>query len=163
MNWNQTIIDRQSKSRNGLKKILVFFAVQLCCGIAFPQQINLQEAVNIALKNSLDIQVSKANVDIAHIYNDFGYAGGLPVITASGSDVESVSGVNQKINTGEVIKRDGATVNNLTANVTAGILLYNGSRVWATKKRLEELELQNRDHAQLANSEYHRIRDDCLL
>ncbi len=121
---------------------------------ALPQRINLPEAVNLALKNSLDIQVSKANVDIAHEYNNFGYAGGLPVVTASGSDNESLTAVNQKINTGEVIKRDGATANILSANVTAGILLYNGSRVWATKKRLEELELQNQD---LLNSQVQNV------
>ncbi len=145
MNLSETIKAMRIRRPFFLKNIVLFLGAQLGCAIAFSQQINLPDAVNLALKNSLDIQVAKANVDIAHLYNYFGYAGGLPVITASGSDVESITGVNQKINTGEVINRDGASVNNLSANLTAGILLYNGNRVWATKKRLEELELQNQD------------------
>jgi outer membrane protein TolC len=113
----------------------------------------MQDAINIALKNSLDLQLLKNNNEIAKINNNIGVAGGLPVVTGGVSDNEQVVNVNQKLNTGTIIQRDAASGNNLSANVTAGMLLYNGSRVIATKNRLEQLETQSENYlnAQVQN------------
>jgi outer membrane protein TolC len=117
------------------------------------QLITLQDAINIALKNSLDLQLTKNNVDIATTNNHIGVAGGLPVVTAGASDNEQITNVNQKLNTGDIIKRPDAVGNNFSANVTAGMLLYNGSRVIATKNRLEQLQSQSEQYvnAQIQN------------
>lgn len=109
----------------------------------FSQTLTLQDAINIALKNSLDLQLQKNNVEINTINNNIGVAGGLPVVTGGLTDNEQVTKVNQKLNTGTIIQRNAAVGNNLSANVTAGMLLYNGSRVIATKNRLEQLQLQS--------------------
>lgn len=110
------------------------------------QLLKLEDAVNIALKNSLDIQLLKNNQNIADINNHIGVAGGLPTVTAAATDNEQVTNVDQKLNTGTVIHRNAAVGNNLSSNITAGMLLYNGSRVVATKKRLEELEAQSEQY-----------------
>ncbi len=109
----------------------------------FSQTLTLPEAVSIALKNNLDIEVLKNNVQIADINNHISVAGGLPLVTATINDNESSTNVNQKLNTGVEIKRDGAAANQLNSNVTATMLLYNGYRVKAVKKRLEQVELQS--------------------
>ena len=111
--------------------------------IGFSQALTLQDAINTALKNSLDIQLQKNNVEISTINNYIGVAGGLPVVTANASDNEQVTKVNQKLNNGEVIQRNAAAGNNLSANVTGSILLYNGSRVVAAKNRLEQIQSQS--------------------
>lgn len=111
--------------------------------IGFSQALTLQDAINTALKNSLDIQLQKNNVEISTINNYIGVAGGLPVVTANASDNEQVTKVNQKLNNGEVIQRNAAAGNNLLANVTGSILLYNGSRVVAAKNRLEQIQSQS--------------------
>lgn len=113
---------------------------------AFCQVLTLQDAINIALKKSLDIQLLKNNVEISQVNNNIGIAGGLPEITGSASDVEQSTNVNQHLNTGTIIKRNGAVGNSYLSNVTAGMLLYNGSRVVATKHRLEQLELQSEQY-----------------
>jgi outer membrane protein len=110
------------------------------------QLLKLEDAVNIALKNSLDIQLLKNNQNIADINNHIGVAGGLPTLTANAADNEQITNVDQKLNTGTVIHRNAAVGNNLSSNITAGMLLYNGSRVVATKKRLEELEAQSEQY-----------------
>jgi outer membrane protein len=110
------------------------------------QLLRLDDAVNIALKNSLDIQLLKNNQNIADINNHIGVAGGLPTLTANAADNEQITNVDQKLNTGTVIHRNAAVGNNLSSNITAGMLLYNGSRVVATKKRLEELEAQSEQY-----------------
>ena len=127
---------------------LIFFSAQ-----SFSQQLTLQDAINITLKNSLDLQLLKNNVEIASINNYVGVAGGLPVVTANASDNEQVTNVHQTLNSGTVIKRSAAVGNNLSANVTAGMLLYNGFRVVATKNRLEQLAAQSEKYlnAQVQN------------
>ena len=129
--------------------ILTLFITQ-----ANAQQLSLQDAVNIALKNSFDIQIAKNNVQISSINNNIGVAGGLPSVTATASDQESVININQKLNTGTEISRNGAASNNLNANVTGTMLLFNGYRVVATKKRLEELQKQSEQllNAQIQNT-----------
>lgn len=121
--------------------------------IGFSQTLTLQDAINIALKNSLDIQLQKNIAEISTINNHIGVAGGLPVVTANASDNEQVTKVNQKLNTGELIQRNAAAGNNLSANVTGSILLFNGSRVVAAKNRLEQLQSQSEKYlnAQVQN------------
>lgn len=110
------------------------------------QRLQLSDAVNIALKNSYDIEVAKNNVEISSVNNSYGIAGGLPAVSGTATDREQVNSVNQKISTGEVINRKAAGGNSATASVQGSILLYNGMRVVATKNRLEELERQNQEY-----------------
>lgn len=117
-------------------------------------RFTLNEAIAIALKNSYEIQVAKNNVDISTILNNYGIAGGLPIITGALSNTEQVTNVNQELNTGVKISRKGATGNNTQANLSAGILLYNGQRVVSTKKRLAETQFQSTEllNAQVQNT-----------
>ena len=133
---------------------LILLIVLLSAVDGFSQQLRLQDAVNAALKNSLDIQLVKNNLQISTINNHIGVAGGLPLVTGSASDREQLTNVNQKLNTGTIIQRNGAVANNLNADVTGSILLYNGFRVVATKKRLEEIEKQSEEYvnAQIQNT-----------
>jgi outer membrane protein len=124
------------------------------------QSLQLQDAVNIALKNSLDIQLAKNRIEADSILNHIGVAGGLPLVTGTLSDNESITSVNQKLNTGAEIRRNNAATNNLSAGVTGSILLYNGGRVVATKKRLGELQMQSKE---LLNSQVQNILADVML
>jgi outer membrane protein len=137
-----------------MKKGLILLLFIMAAQAGFAQLLKLEDAVNIALKNSLDIQLLKNNQSIADINNYIGVAGGLPTVTANASDQEQVTNVDQKLNTGTVIHRNAAVGNNFNSNVTAGMLLYNGSRVVATKKRLEELEAQS---AQYVNAQVQNL------
>jgi outer membrane protein len=123
--------------------ILFIFSIHLT-GVC--QSLTLQDAINIALKKSLDLQLLKNNVEISRVNNHIGVAGGLPSITASASEVEQSTNVNQELNSGTIIKRNGAVGSNFSSDVSAGMLLYNGSRVIATKNRLAQLELQSEQY-----------------
>ena len=119
------------------------------------QQLTLPEAISIALRNSYNIQLAKDNLEIASINNNIGVAGGLPVVTAQANDNEQVTSINQKFpDPTRDVKRSGVSANNLTASVTGSILLFNGFRVKATKKRLEELLALNEGllNAQIQNT-----------
>jgi len=136
-----------------MKRLFFSFPLLLLFATGVAQQLRLQEAVSIALKNSLDIQLVKNNQEINVINNNTGIAGGLPVATLTGSDNEQSVNIKQKISqkvngadTSYNIIRNGATSNQLAASAGGSILLYNGLRVKATKKRLEELEKQGQEY-----------------
>jgi outer membrane protein len=129
-----------------MKKILFVLFISIASVHSFGQSLSLQEAINIALQKSLDLQLLKNNVEIGKINNYIGVAGGLPVVSAAAADNEQKTNVNQELNTGTIIKRNGAIGNTYTSNVSAGILLYNGLHVMATKHRLQELELQSEQY-----------------
>ncbi len=118
------------------------------------QPLVLQDAINIALRNSLDIQLAKNNVSINATLNNYGVAGGLPFVSGTASDNEQVTSISQKLSNGIDIKRNGATGNSLSAGIGAGILLYNGMRVIATKNRLAQLQMQSEKYlnAQIQNT-----------
>ncbi len=116
--------------------------------------LTLPMAINQALKKSLDITIAKNNVEAATILNSIGFAGGLPVVTGNITDNESVTSVNQKLNTGTTIQRNNAAANALNANVTGSILLFNGGRLIATKQRLATLQNQS---GKILNSQIQNI------
>lgn len=124
--------------------ILIIGFISISWLVKAQPPLRLPDAVNIALKNSLDIQLAKNKISTDSINNNPGVAGGLPLVTGNISDNEQLANINQKLNTGTIITRSGATTNTLNVGVTGSILLYNGGRVIATKKRLAELELQSR-------------------
>jgi len=107
------------------------------------QRLSLQDAINLTLKKNYEIQITKNSLDIATINNDLGIAGGLPTVSGTASNQESVTNLNQTLNTGSQISKTGVGTNTTAVNVTGSMLLYNGYRVVATKKRLEALEQQS--------------------
>lgn len=138
-----------------MKRLFLYFFLLWISGETIGQNIlRLPDAVNIALKNSLDVQLARNNVEANAILNHYGVAGGLPLITATLIDNEQVSTINQKLNTGVNIQRDAAATNNLNSNIGGSILLFNGKRVVATKNRLGQLQRQSE---QLLNSQIQNI------
>jgi outer membrane protein len=128
---------------NFLKYITLTFGLIALIGlnISFSQQpMTLSEAIDISLKNNLDIQISKNNEKISNINNHIGVAGGLPSVLATANTNEQVTGLNQELSNGTTTNRTGVISNNSNIGLTASMLLYNGGRVLATKKRLEELQ-----------------------
>lgn len=134
---------------------LSFLFIVLLSNAAYAQQrFTLADVVNATLKNSLDIEIAKNNLEISSINNNIGNAGGLPTVNLNANYNENSTSINQKLNNGNTIERAGARANTLTPNVQASILLFNGFRVKATQKRLQELELMSKEqlNAQIQNA-----------
>ncbi len=137
--------------------ILFFISVQSVA----QQTLRLPEAINIALKNSLDIQVSKNIVESNTILNNYGVAGGLPLVTGSATDNEQVTSINQKYSdASRNTQRNNTASNGLSANITGSVLLYNGMRVVTTKSRLEQLQMQSEEYL---NSQIQNIIDSVMI
>lgn len=129
------------------KLILLVFLGTVSAQFGYSQnRLSLSDALAIALKNSYNIQLAKNNVEIATINNYVGVAGGLPTVNATVNDVENITTINQKFpDPSRDVTRSGVSSNNMNANITAGILLFNGFRVKAAQQRLNELQKMNQD------------------
>jgi len=136
------------------------------------QKISLGDAVSMGLKNNLEIQIAKNEVEAADILNHYGVAGGLPTVAIAASNTEQINNINQRLSNGTVIERKGAAGNNTAISLGAGILLYNGKRVVATKNRLEQLHLQSKESlnseiqnliAQINNTYYDIVRQQSYV
>ncbi len=105
------------------------------------QQLTLRNAIDTALRNNYDIQISKNYAEIARMNNTYGVAGGLPYVSANAGDNASSTTIKQKFNDGTAesnISNKGE--NALNAGVSAGIVLFNGFKISATKERLSRLQ-----------------------
>jgi outer membrane protein TolC len=106
-------------------------------------QLNLRSVIDTALKNNLDIQIAKNEVEAARISNTYGMAGGLPNINiGAGDDIRS-DNLHQKYSDGSEALINGILGNDVNAAVSADIILFNGFKVKAGKKRLACLQEQS--------------------
>lgn len=105
-----------------------------------PVVISANDAIKMALENNLSIKIIQSDLEIATVQNNWANAGKLPTVTSSIGNTEALTNLNQVLNSGSVIKRNGVTNNIVSANISANWRIYNGNRVTATKERFDELE-----------------------
>ena len=102
--------------------------------------LTLHDALQTALKNSLDIQISQNNVAVQSLQNTLGFAGGLPTVGVTASNNVVINNTNQEFNTGLSTIRTGARSTQYNAGLAGSYLLYNGGYVVANRRRLDELQ-----------------------
>lgn len=122
----------------------ILFSVAAAATLCAQQRpLPLEEAIQLALRKNLGIQVQRNQAAAATLLDHYGVAGGLPTVTATANDQAQVTNLYQKLATGTEIERNGALGNNLSASVAGTMVLYNGMRIAATKDRLEQLAQQS--------------------
>ena len=85
------------------------------------------------------------NLAIAKNNNNFGVAGGLPTITNTSTNNNTLTTINQTFpDAGRNTSRNSVDGSTLNSAVNANMILFNGYRVQATKSRLESLQTQNK-------------------
>ncbi len=135
----------------------------LCIAMTLPfignaqQQFTLRNAIDTALRNNFDIQIAKNYVEIARMNNTYGVAGGLPNVSANASDNGSISTINQKFSDGTESNISNRGENIANAGVSAGITLFNGFKITATKEKLSRL--QNLSEIQLNQQIQNTVAD----
>jgi len=123
--------------------------IVLLLGLLFSQEINaqnnlsLKEAVTIAIQNSYDIKLVENNLSIAQNNNNYGVAGGLPTVTANGTNNNTLTTISQTFpDASRNTTRSGVDGSTLNGGLTATMILFNGYRIAATKDRLESIQKQ---------------------
>jgi outer membrane protein len=135
-------------NKKTMKKIVLFLLPGLLPAVLYAQgssTLTLPDAVQIALKNNLGIQIARNNITIAGINNSYGIAGGLPFVNATANDQEQATSLKQQYsNPANNKSSTNAFSNSLSSSVDGSLLLYNGQRVVTAKRRLDTIESQTR-------------------
>ncbi|MEI8048922.1 MAG: TolC family protein [Bacteroidota bacterium] len=140
-----------------IKTFLLFIVLTIPFVGKAQQQLTLRNAVDTALRNNFDIQISKNYVKIATMNNTYGVAGGLPYVSAVAGDNGSITTLNQNFSDGTEANVSNKGENAVNAGVSAGIVLFNGFKITATKERLSRL--QNLSEIQLNQQIQNTIAD----
>jgi outer membrane protein len=124
----------------------VWAALTLSTVFLQAQPLTRDEAVRIALKNNLGIELGRNAVAVAVINNSYGIAGGLPLVTGNLTDQEQSTNFKQLYaNPANNKASNNAFSNNLTGGINGYMLLYNGQRVFNAKRQLSTVETQSRE------------------
>ena len=142
-------------------RIVFIFWLGIWVNRASSQELSLNDALSIALKNNLGIRIAHNAVDIAVINNSYGVAGGLPFVQGTATENQQLTSIKQQYsNPANNKSSNNARSNNISAGLGADELLYNGGRVVNAKKRLEATELQSR---QLLDSRVQTLMYNVML
>jgi outer membrane protein len=112
----------------------------LCQTILAQESISLQQAVEIALKNNLSIQVSKNMDEIAKNDNSPGNAGMLPLVSLAAAGSESNNNIHQNYASGLEVNKPAVSSNTINAGPLITWTLFDGLKMFATRDRLRELQ-----------------------
>ena len=102
--------------------------------------ITVEQAIRYAVDHNYGVIISRNEIEIGAINNNWANAGAYPTISGTASKTIGSSNVLQKLNSGSDIKRNGSISQNLNAGLNVNWVVFNGFKMLATKKRLEELE-----------------------
>ncbi len=125
-----------------VKYIAFVLTFMVGCYAAIAQStISMSAAIQTALTNNLQLQIYRNDAQIAHNNNYPGNAGMRPNVSLNASDNPSLTNINQQFANGTTIERNNVFNNSVSANVLGTITLYDGSKMFATKRKLEALDM----------------------
>jgi len=118
-------------------KINLLIVLSLFYHLTSAQTLELNQAIQLALANNLELQVSENEALIAQNNNHPGNAGMLPNVSLNINGTPALTNINQKFTNGTIIERNNVFSNALNASLLVAYTLYDGSRMYAAKNRLE--------------------------
>jgi len=123
-------------------KYLLLFLLLFFLRSSFAQipAVSADELVRIALEANYDIQISQADADIARLNNTRANAGMLPSLNVLANENFTLSAFNQKLSNGTEFNALGAPFNAASAGLQLNWPLFDGRRMYITKRRLEAQE-----------------------
>lgn len=125
-----------------LTTLIIFLS--LTCGVnAQGQQVSvitLQDAIAIALDKNFDIKIAATELEQAAANNTAGNAGMLPTIAARGGTTASSTNTHMEFASGQEQNVKGAAAYGVTGAITLDWTIFDGTRMFINKSRLNELE-----------------------
>ena len=130
----------KSPKKQRLLKIVFACILFTFSSVNAQKALTLNNAVNIALKNNFDIQVSRNDATIAQVNNTPGNAGMLPTVAIDGSANYSLNDAFQKYPDGTSVNFPSLNSTTITAGAQLSWTLYDGGKMFVTKNKLNEIE-----------------------
>ena len=104
--------------------------------------LTLDNAIALALEHNYDIRIARNVREQAANNSSAGQAGMLPRLDLNGAWARTTGSTKQHLSSGLDVDRDNATSDNASANVALTWTVFDGLRMFATRKKLEELAAQ---------------------
>jgi outer membrane protein len=128
-----------------MNRLVFFLCFALLTQEVVSQQLTLDSAIAIAMKNSPGLMISKNNVDIAGLSNSYGMAGGLPLVQATSTVTQQMTTIEQKYSNPLNDKSSSnAPSNNIGAGLAAIVPVYSGGKIGNEFQRLGVVEAQTK-------------------
>lgn len=100
--------------------------------------LTLRNAIELALANNYNLQISRNNIAAAQVNNTPGAAGMQPTVNLQSTTTTQLNNLSQKFTNGTEIKRAGVFAFNTQFAVNAAWTLFDGFKMYATRQRLQE-------------------------
>jgi outer membrane protein len=125
-----------------MKKVPLILTILLFASMVSSAQklLTPDSAAAIALKNSFDIRIARTSADISKRNNTAGNAGMLPGAEITGSENYSMGNMYQKYSDGTSSTTPNTESNTLSAGIALNWTLFDGGKMFVTKKKLNEIE-----------------------
>ncbi|TND09892.1 MAG: outer membrane efflux protein [Bacteroidetes bacterium] len=105
--------------------------------------LTAEDALATGLKNNFDLQISRGEASVDSVNNSPGAAGMLPSVTLNGSaSFDKNDGIHQRFSNGNDIFSANSTSSNLSSSIALSWTLFDGTKMFVTKQRLEQMQVQ---------------------
>jgi len=119
--------------------LYLFFILFMASSFA-QEQLSLEDAVAVALKNNYDIKLAANDLKIDEQNVSLANAGILPTLSATLTQNNNIQNSSQTRADGTVQSLDNARNNSLNYGVNLGWTIFDGFRMFARYDQLQELE-----------------------
>jgi len=123
-----------------MKRLLLAFSLLFSTILSYAQVISLDEAISTALKNNYNIQLARIDSTSAAIDNSYAYAAFIPQINGAAGKTWNTNSQKLKFSNSPDRDASGLKSNNLNASVNLNWMLFDGLRMFATMKKVAELQ-----------------------
>ena len=122
-------------------RTLILSSLLLLSSLTIAQEkLGLEQVVNRVLSQNFGIQIAKIDTEMAKNQNNAGAAGYLPTIDAQATQDIGLSSARQEFLTGDINEADNAKNRAFSAGVMLNWTFFDGFKMFATDKKLDELE-----------------------
>lgn len=122
-----------------LKKLINITVFLLCIFSLNAQEVlNIEDAIKAGLEKNYDVLISRNDRDIAKAQNNLGAAGMSPTVNATANLNFANLNSHQEFSTGQVQDRPNAASNQTGLALNASWMVFDGLRMFAIKKRLNQ-------------------------
>lgn len=102
--------------------------------------MSLEEAIQTGLRNNYNVLIRKNQLETSRLQNNLGNAGMSPQLSVNGNYVFSNLNSSQEFANGSTQDRNNAKSSGITGVLSADMMVYDGNRMFAIKRRLEQNE-----------------------
>jgi outer membrane protein len=123
-----------------LKKLNIIICLLYGVTLNAQEILTIEDAIKAGLEKNYAVLISKNDKEIAKAQNNFGAAGMSPTVSLTGNLNLANVNSHQEFSTGQIQDKTGAQSNNTGAALNFNWLVFDGLRMFAVKKRLNETE-----------------------